>query len=162
MIQLKLKTSLILVFLISLFPIQIVASELAPGKNDKDKAHFSPNDLGIVLEKHPDQAKFDFSSKENEPKLLEGLVSTKIENVESPDAGSYTVEIASGLSIVDRRRKKLIPFEIAYPKNSGHFPVIVFFPCGYRFRTRLSSPGCILGKSWLYYSRTDPQRCSFT
>lgn len=84
------------------------------------------NDLGLILQKHPDQAKFDFSSKSEGPVVLEGKVITKVESVDSEDAGEYEVEIASGITLVDKKRKRIIPLEVAYPKGNQAFPIILF------------------------------------
>lgn len=97
-------------------------------KSMEKKCDYTPSELGIILQKHPDVPKYDFSKPvdNGEPVILQGNVSTKITQVEFDQAGSYTVEVASGLKIVDKKRKKLIPIEIAYPKDSGTYPIIVF------------------------------------
>ena len=104
----------------------VSAAESKSNKEEKCRQSFTPNDLGIVLQKHPDKAKLDYRKFKDNSIILEGKVVTKVEEVESEEAGSYTVEIASGLSLIDSKRKKVIPLEVAYPKNSGNFPVIVF------------------------------------
>lgn len=65
------------------------------------------------------KASFDYS-------LLTGSVETRVESVEIDGRGPYTVEVASGLNLQDKKRGKTIELEASYPKEAGLYPVIVF------------------------------------
>ncbi|MBX9693996.1 MAG: hypothetical protein K2Z81_16545 [Cyanobacteria bacterium] len=62
---------------------------------------------------------------QKEPIVLQGSITTHVETVDQSDSGPFTVEVASGLKIFDGQRKKSIPVEACYPKQSGKYPVIV-------------------------------------
>ena len=98
--------------------------------NAEESKSYSLKELGINLKKHPDTPSFDFSAptknEETEPVILQGAVETHIESVEMEGHGPYTVEVASGLNLVDRKRKKLIKLEICYPKEAGLYPVLIY------------------------------------
>lgn len=65
------------------------------------------------------KASFDYS-------LLTGSVETRIESVDIDGHGPYTVEVASGLNLLDKKRGKRIELEASYPKEAGLYPIIVF------------------------------------
>ena len=114
-----------IILLVALLMLIFQPASAQEGKQDK----YTAEDLGIILQKHPESPKMDFGKPESQnekPYMLSGSISTKVEAVEIADAGSYAVEVASGLSIVDKKRKKLIPLEAIYPKEDGSYPVIVF------------------------------------
>ena len=114
--------------IIPLFICLTFTALTSPARSIEKKCSYTPSQLGIILQKHPDEPQYDFSkpADNKEPVILQGSVSTKITQVEFEQAGSYTVEVASGLKIVDKKRKKLIPIEVAYPKDPGVYPIIVF------------------------------------
>ncbi len=91
---------------------------------------YSMEELGINLKEHPDSPSFDFSApssqRDGEPLVLQGKVATHIESVDMAGHGPYVVEVASGLNLVDRKRKKLIKLEICYPKEAGSYPVLIY------------------------------------
>ena len=85
--------------------------------------------------------------------VLEGLATTRVEQLDADISGTFSVEIASGISLKDRASGRSIPIEASYPKTGGNFPIVILSHGAiasardYRFlATAISSHGyiCIL------------------